>query len=66
MNKLFVDWSNGRVERQYRGARTVRFVKHMSPSSFERFMTELNELHGKGYHPTKWGTGWLYSKGAVL
>ncbi len=63
--KMFIDWSNGLIERQYRGAKTVRFVQHMSPSSFERFMSELNELHGKGYHPSKYGNGWLYQKGAA-
>lgn len=65
MSQLFVDWSSGRVERQYRGARTVRFVKHMKPEAIQRLCDELNELSNKGYYPKRWGSGWLYSKGAA-
>lgn len=66
MKQLFVDWSNGRVETQYRGARTVRFVKHMHPQTIARLYEELNDLSRRGYHPVKWGSGWLYQKGAAL
>lgn len=65
MTMLFVDWSNGRVERQYRGARTVRFVKHMRPESLARLRDEISSLTSKGYFPAKFGDGWLYTKGAA-
>lgn len=64
MSRLFVDWSTGLVERQYRGARTTRFVKHMRPESVERLQAEITELLNAGYAPSKYGSGWLYSKGA--
>ena len=64
MSQLFVDFTNGKVERQYRGARTVRFVSHMRPESLARLRRELEALTTAGYTPTRWGNGWLYSKGA--
>ncbi len=66
MSRLYVNWSTGLVERQYRGARTVRFVAHMRPASIERLQTEITELLNAGYAPTKYGSGWLYSKGAQV
>jgi len=66
MNQLFVDWTNGKIERQFRGAKTVRFVQHMRPESIERLRHELATLTVKGYYPVKWGNGWLYTKGAAL
>lgn len=64
MTMLYIDWASGKVERQYRGARTIRFVKHMNRESIQRLCDELNDLSNRGYHPTKWGSGWLYQKGA--
>jgi len=65
MKQVFIDWSSGRIETQYRGARTVRYVNHMQPKSLARLQSELNQLALKGYYPTKWGSGYLYSKGAA-
>ena len=65
MSIIYVDWYTGMVERRYRGARTVRFVKHMNMGSLNRLLNELNDLSDKGYFPTKQGTGWLYTKGAA-
>lgn len=65
MSQLFVDWSNGRVERQYRGARTVRFVSHMRPESVQRLRDELAQLAESGHTPRKYGSGWLYAKGSA-
>lgn len=65
MKMLYVDWQNGKVETQYRGARTVRFVQHMKPETLRRLCDELNDLSNKGYYPSRYGTGWLYAKGAA-
>lgn len=63
MSRLFVNFSTGLIERQYRGARTTRYVKHMSLESRERLQTEIDELLIAGYAPSKFGSGWLYEKG---
>lgn len=64
MKRLWIDWSTGRLETQYKGAKTVRFVYHMNADSRARLEADLVALALAGHYPVKWGNGWLYQKGA--